>query len=434
MIEARTRLAAFAIDKEKYREIGADSAEQIYRTLSPITFRGFIKECLEQFRRGNFDILTSNPVSINPETLNSISYIYKGFHKVNDKINEILNLPISSRDKGECFELLLNIFNEKDFTEEAFQNKVYFKILRDKELIIKNTKDDGKTIWHISSELLELNKKVHDKFDYYLDDYFMKLFGDKIEVKKVEMSTHDSEEFIEIQKLIDRFGGRTDVKGSSIRMFLTEARSLHKEIEEMDIVANPISLTSLTKKCKASIKFLSNAVAKYLDMEACGIDIWDNYSSSSYPEGLLNFKKALDKQSQLYELDNIAFRAMYVYAFTDIVKRFSDQVMKDNILPIPFIDLTIDEIELFDAARNFYREGELYSAVEKISTLVENKLREFIYSVFSLQYGEPNNRQQRIPHKIWDTIKTSINKDNKKGGLQLIKMSSNILIGISTMI
>jgi len=75
VIEARTRLAAFAIDKEKYREIGADSAEQIYRTLSPITFRGFIKECLEQFRRGNFDILTSNPVSINPETLNSISYI-----------------------------------------------------------------------------------------------------------------------------------------------------------------------------------------------------------------------------------------------------------------------------------------------------------------------------------------------------------------------
>ena len=203
-----------------------------------------------------------------------------------------------------------------------------------------------------SSELLELNKKVHDKFDYYLDDYFMKLFGDKIEVKKIEISsTHGSEEFIEIQKLIARFSGRADVKGSSIRMFLTEARSLHKEIEEMDIVANPVGLTSLTKKCKVSIKYLSDAMAKYLDMEACGIDIWNDYWP--YPEGLRPFTKALDKQSQPYELDTIALREMYVYAFTDIVKLFSDQVTKDNNLPIPFIDLTIDEIKVFDAARNF---------------------------------------------------------------------------------
>jgi hypothetical protein len=107
-------------------------------------------------------------------------------------------------DKGECLELLVDIFNKKGITGEAFQNNC-FNILRDNELIIKNTSEDGKTIWNVSNDLLELNKKVNDKFDYYLDDYFLKLFGNKIEVKKIEISTSDSEEFIEIQKLIDQF-------------------------------------------------------------------------------------------------------------------------------------------------------------------------------------------------------------------------------------
>jgi hypothetical protein len=163
VIEARTmfnrRLAAFATNKEKYREIGAQSAGEIYRTLesrnTPITFRAFITECLKGLRRGNFDILTSNPVSITRETLNGISQILRGIPKLNDKIDEILNLSISMRDKGECLELLVDIFNKKGITDQ-YQNN-YFNILRDNELIVKNTSDDGKTIWNVSNDLLELD-------------------------------------------------------------------------------------------------------------------------------------------------------------------------------------------------------------------------------------------------------------------------------------
>lgn len=369
---------------------------------------------MNRLRRGKFDILTSNPVSINPETLNGISLILKGIPRLNDKINEILDLSISMRDKGECLELLVDIFNKKGFTEEAFQNKCYFNILRANELIIENTGDDGKAIWNVSNDLLKLNKKVNDKFDYYLDDYFLKLFGNKIEIKKIEISTSDSEEFIEIQKLIDQFSSRTDVKGSSIRFFLTEARAFHKEIvKEMDIIANRVSFTSLTKKCKASIRSISNAVAKYSDMDASGIDFWDDYWQ--YPESLRNFTKAIDKQSQSYEPDYIALLSVYVYAFTDIVKLFSEQVTKEKTLPITFIGLTNEEIKEFDAARVSYIEGDLYRAVGKISDLVERKMREFIYSVFLLQYGDPNNRQQRIPIKIWYDIKKRRDIDKEKG-------------------
>jgi hypothetical protein len=257
--------------------------------------------------------------------------------------------------------------------------------------------------------LLSINKKVNDKFDYYLDDYFLKLFGDKIEVKEIQISTSDSEEFIEIQKLINQFSSRTDV-----RMYLKDAQSFHKEIvKEMDIVANPVRLTSLTKKCKASIRSISNAVAKYSGMDASGIDFWDEYWK--YPESLRSFTKALDKQSQSYEPDSIALLSVYGYAFTDIVMRFSEQVTKDKTLPIPFIGLKKDEIKKLDAARISYKEGDLYSAVGKISDLVEPKMREFIYSVFLLQYGDPNNRQQRIPNWIWSDIKKRTNKDKEKG-------------------
>jgi hypothetical protein len=417
------RLAAFATDKEKYREIAAESADQIYRTLKlrnePITFRGFITECLNRLRRGNFDILTSNPVSITRETLNGILWILKGIPKLNYKINEILDLSISMRDKGECLELLVDIFNKKGLTEEAFQNKYYFNILRDNELIVKSTNDSGKTIWNISNDLLELNKRVNDKFDYYLDDYFLKLFEDKIEVKKIEISTSDSEEeFIEIQKLIDHFSSRTDVKGSSIRRYLKDARSFHNDIVDMDIVANPGSLISLTKKCKASIKSISNAVAKYSDMDASdgyelAIHFWDDYWQ--YPESLRSFTKALDKQSQSYEPDRIALLSVYGYAFTDIVKLFLEQVRKDKILPIPFIGLKSEEIKEFDKARISYEEGDLSSAVGRIAELIEIKMREFIYSVFLLQYGDPNNRRVRIPPRILYDIRKRENIDTEKG-------------------
>ena len=54
-------------------------------------------------------------------------------------------------------------------------------------------------------------------------------------------------------------------------------------------------------------------------------------------------------------------------------------------------------------------------AVRRISTLVENKLREFIYSVFVLQYGHFNNRLQRIPIRFHDIIRKHIDKDKERG-------------------
>jgi hypothetical protein len=179
----------------------------------------------------------------------------------------------------------------------------------------------------------------------------------------------------------------------------------------MDIVANPVTLTSLTKKCKASIRSISNAVATYSDTDASGIDFWNDYWQ--YPESLRNFTKALDKQSQSYQPDSTALLTVYGYAFTDIVKLFSEQVTKDKILHIPFIGLKIDEIIELDAARISYKEGDLSSAVGRILTLVETKMREFIYSVFLLQYGERNNRQQRIPIRIWSDIVNRMNKDKE---------------------
>ena len=182
------RLCAFAEDKEQCGQIEPEFSQQVYRTLvsrKAFTFRQFIKECLRRFESGDFAILTSNPIIISPSTLREISHLLKQKSQLSEGINKILDSSLPLANKKACFQLLVQIFMQKNCSEdsELFQrNKQYFPILRRAGLITESSSSD-KFSWTISHELRDFDKRVKDKFSYTFDEYFLRLFKGRLELK-----------------------------------------------------------------------------------------------------------------------------------------------------------------------------------------------------------------------------------------------------------
>ena len=93
----------------------------------------------------------------------------------------------------------------------------------------------------------------------------------------------------------------------------------------------------------------------------------------------------------------------------------SEQAKKKEIIDLPFSNLTTKEREELDNARSECMDGEYITAAGRISTLVENKLREFIYSIFLLQYGDRHHRLQHIPRELYSYITENPKKDEQRG-------------------
>ena len=268
------RLGSFAPNREKYREIKIDFAHQVYRTLESrksFTFRQFIKECLNRFETGNFEILTSNPVSLSHDTFKNIIQCLRTHTKVHDGISEILNSPASNRNKAECFQLLVQIFNEKSYSEDSDtfkEKKYYFKELRNAGLIIKGRNSQGITSWYVSREMIEFSNDVFNKYAYYLDDYFLKLFADKLEMKQSERVIPTRREFGLYEDLKTRLRKKNDGTSSLVKSSLDEAFNLHKKIvdeidAQIDTPSIHLSYNQLEKDCSFSIGALSDAVGSF---------------------------------------------------------------------------------------------------------------------------------------------------------------------------
>ena len=412
------RLCAFAENKEKCGQIEPEFSQQVYRTLvsrKAFTFRQFIKECLRRFEIGDFAILTSNPVIISPSTLKEISHLLKQKSELSEGINQILGSSLPLANKKACFQLLVKIFMQKNCSEDSelfLKNRHYFLIIKRAGLINESNSSD-KISWTISDELRDFDKHIKDNFNYTFDEYFLKLFKGILELKD-ETPSFGGRDFRMVEDLLDHLRNRNDNSSAPLQSYLNEALEIHKRIVE-ESEKNPlrIGFNKLVEQCKASIGALSNAVATHADLSATGVDFWKDFWR--YPDSLREYSKVLQTQSREAAPSRIYLFSAYDSAFNEIVSFLSDEVKMSNMMAIPVQGLKTNEIIEFAAARADYYRGKYVPAVRRISTLVENKLREFIYSVFVLQYGHFNNRLQRIPIRFHDIIRKHIDKDKERG-------------------
>lgn len=419
------RLSAFASDQSKYREVTSQFALQVYQTLkskNAWTFRQFIHECLNRFKSGNFDILTSNPVSIDNNSLRTIKQALERNQRLNDGLNDILNSDISPRNKAECVELLVQIFNQKGFPEdsELYQKKrFYLNLLRKAGLIVKRRENNDKTIWVVSKDLIDFDIAIFGKFSYYLEDYFIRLFEGKLEIKKNEPSVGAGSQFTLLQDLIERIKNNKNNSLSHILPLLESTLEVHKKIiSDIDSMSDTITFDKVAEKCRESIRTLSNAVSTHTGLVVSSsqgdtLDFWNDFWY--YPDSLGVFLK-LARTPPTSELSKVYLFSAYDTAFKDITSFLANQIDRSAVFVIPIQGLTNSEIKSFNDARELTCTGEYFKAVDEISKLVENKLREFLYGVFMLQYGERNNRIQRIPiHLHEGTINKHETSDDRQG-------------------
>ncbi|HSA73652.1 MAG TPA: hypothetical protein VLD84_06840 [Nitrososphaeraceae archaeon] len=411
------RLTAFSFDKKKRQWIKLDFAQQVYRTLESrkgFTFREFIKECLSRFESGNFDILISNPVSISGKVFRNIIEILKD-HSVNKNFNEILNSSLSPTDKTECLQLLIKVCNNKGYSEdsELYKDKThYFMLLRNAGLISKIKKDGSAAIWAVSKDFGEFNEIVWNKYSFSINDYLLKLFKGRLDSAAFEIALPERSEISEYEKLRNYINKKSDAKFSDVKYWLEYSFDIHKRIvSEISAPYIHASYNKMEEDCKDSIDAITKAVAYFTGISVNPSEFWNDFWY--VPQSLHDFIQVHRSQGKLPEPSSTYLYGSYQSLFIEIFKFLSDQIYKTDILPIPYVGPKNKEIEVLNAARSDFANQDYPSVISKTTCMIETKLRDFIYSVFLLQYGDRNHRMQRIPIKLHEYINKNPVKDKR---------------------
>jgi hypothetical protein len=84
-------------------------------------------------------------------------------------------------------------------------------------------------------------------------------------------------------------------------------------------------------------------------------------------------------------------------------------------MKIPLSGLKKEEIEEFNKSRSDFTNVNYIDSASRISDLVENKLRAFIFSVYLLQFGDWSHRKHRIPIKLHTYIEKNPITDIRRG-------------------
>ena len=180
----------------------------------------------------------------------------------------------------------------------------------------------------------------------------------------------------------------------------------------MSIIINAVQLKT---DCHQSIVLRTRSVAIFSGgKDIVGLEFWNDFWY--YPDTVSDYIKRTSS-GESYSSDTRIWYigAAYISAFEDILDFLSDQIQKSAIFGIPTKGLKPEEIRAFDDARLAYSDGEYDIAASIISDLVETKIREFLYNVFSLQHGECHFRLHRITEIQIGYIRENISKGVKNG-------------------
>ncbi len=178
------RLSAFYPNPEVKRQVDKQFIGEVYRDLRlnnrPLTFRSFIERISDEFKLGNFKVLASDPVHIQPETLEKIKSTLESNLVLKRKLDKLFfeSGIQSAENRTICVRLLIQIFLSNGVKEKDLEENYYHLQRLAQALLISKAKNDkGEFKWVPCEELLEQNKVILSQFSLSLDDYLIKLYG-----------------------------------------------------------------------------------------------------------------------------------------------------------------------------------------------------------------------------------------------------------------
>lgn len=408
----KKRIEAYAVNPEKCNAINIDFINKIYRkALHEGSFRGyrtFIRSIIDEFKRGNFDILETQ-IEIERDTLKFIQRIIeengrlkKAFDKFifGSRIEREIN-----RERG--LECLIRTYLSQGITEDDpfFEsNKYHFQKLKNAGLIQKSKIDGSHFKWRISQDLFNANEKILRKYNLSLEDYLVKLYIKTPRGRQIK--TLRAGETDKINKFLEEFD---DLLGASVSDLVKSSFTIYDNISEIDQSKFP-PLYNFISDCKRSLAYLSKAVFTYEriikipEKDEDVLKLWATHWIS--PNGVAHFMNQVshyasetssEKVNEIIAIIRVDFKEAYTELF-DILKEQIE--LERRVFPMPFGDLTREEINNLNEIRKMFAdkktEDTYFNIIKKLTEDIEQKLRKFLFISLHLLYGSYDQRKERI--------------------------------------
>ena len=415
------RFKAFAKNPENPRQLDPQLVERIFKRLQydgqDITFRRMMRELVNEFDAGHFDGISANPIRIAQKTIDGIRALLEEDAEVREQLHGILDSPknMTVGQKRRCFDMLTRTYLSKGIPESEIreQDVSFLQQLQRSALLVKVVSGDA-VIWNVSKELYEINKRIIELYNLSMEDYLQRVYSKEIPVIKPKPKPL-SEEIDSVEMLI------TNVEQGLSRTLLNDAKDLHLKIidsqeKHLDLRENP---TVIVGRCIESLAKLTGAYLVYerVHRPLAGktlhvLSFWRDFWWS--PESIRQFIRAV--RTDLEGRRKVALvGALYREAFAQVLNFFKGEYENSKQYHIPVIDLKNNEIELLHTCRGLWRDNKYPELAERLTEAVEKRLRTFLYDMFTIFYGDYQNRIKWLDSDSKKYIESNAQKDVSTG-------------------
>jgi hypothetical protein len=414
------RLTTFAINEETIKQINIDFVKKIYRSLQnnnePITFRSFIKATLAEFEKGNFDILTADPIHVSDQTLSEIRELFLANDTLKSRFETLFNGIQQPENKRKTLESLIEIYLRKGISEfeDSLRGNLFNFQRLSKTGLIQKTRLDSQLKWTVCKELTDTNKHIFETYNLSLEDYLIKLFISNVNAKS-NSEKGPSEDFILLDSLLNHLYNKEALA------LVRASRDVHEKAADlMETIERDTQSTEIVDDCVLSLSLLTKALARFLGIQ---VEIIDNRAFLSdfwrdfwfYPSEISEF---LNQAAMLKDIKK-GVRVWYscvIYrdAYFSLLNFFQQEIDKSRYIMIPVSGLTKSETEEFHDLRNQLLNHEFFETVDGLSHLMEQKLRIYLYNIFRILYGDQQSRVKHLDKGTREYILGNIEKDRTR--------------------
>jgi len=414
------RLKAFSKNPDNPKEIQMDAVKRAFNNLissyTPITFRYFIKEIVDEFKRDNFEILTFD--SLSREKRNLIRSVFEQNHIINTRFDILINgsksiQKLESKENLKIIlEQLVKLFLKRSIRDDDIRIKQYlfhYKRLSDVGLIVKSYDNMG-TKWTVSQELLDLNEDIIKNFGISLENYLLDIYyydeldeGARARINDLNYYDFLTELPTGISKNI------LNSLNNSIRI-RNKLNDIYKDINKMNYLRDIDERINIRKEIVESIRAITRAVCLFEHISTSKMDeLWNEYwfltdSIVRYERFIKNYEYYNDSISDHINITELY--QIYSNCYDDIFTFIINQLKFSKYWRLPVSELTKDEFLNFYNIRDLWREGRFSECLKNTSDLFENKLRIFIKNIFDIFYG--NKYKSYLDETIVEEIKNKI--------------------------
>lgn len=416
------RFRAFAKNPDNPRQFPIEFVEKIYKKLQyagqDITFRRVMREVINEFEAGHFDALSVNPIKIPVTTLDAIKSALEKNLILRGRLFKLIygSKHLKPPQKRRCLELLVNVYLRNGLAESEIReaDAPFLQQLHRVGLIVKVGIED-KLVWRISQDLWYLNKQMTERYNLSLEDYLLKIYYAELPEAKRKVKRLGPE--IEYLDTV-----LSSMKQDLVRDLLGQARELHLMIVEsgdryLSVEEDP---TLIINKCAESLAKLTKAYQVYerlpVSTEVSNLDtltFWKDFWWS--PEIIQQFVRACTSDLEDKRRAGLHIVSLYREAFPQVFSFFKDEYEKSRQFHVSLVNLKNDEIKLLHQCRDSWRENKYEDLADKLAKYIERKLRTFLFNIFTILYGDFEQRIKWLDTDSRKYILKNIKEEQSKG-------------------